>query len=180
MTFASRIMVSSRLEDDVESYLQRKTYKTSRNGIEHTAPAIHGMLLPIDGWPAKIIRFAPDGVAVSEDYGALHWEAKLSKSIEKDAYHAYGRLRAAGARVLIFVKAPDTGLVYWQWVQKIKFMDSHEEVAKHPPDKRFDVIDGWISPRTTGRRFSNGSGTPYKYINFHSLVECRDFYEDGG
>ncbi len=137
------------------------------NGTEHTHPAFMQAIRNNFGDAALFLRFAPDGVILIENNGKknlYHWEAKNAKNIERDAYQTYLKYQTAGCRIFIFVL--DGGLIYFQILNKLKFIDSQAILDRYPNGKRFPVDeDGWICPppRNGEKR------TPYKEIDFSSM-----------
>jgi len=100
----------------------------------------------------------------------IHYDAKASVSIERDAYETYMKYRNTGYQIVVFVRPPVESTIFWQWIEKIRYLDSHIEVSKHR--RQFPVDeDGWIMPRKH-RRWNSGShmsGTPFKYFDFSSF-----------
>ena len=169
MNFADRYKPAKQFEHQVESYLARSGFAVVKNGSEHTCPDFAEKIRNDHSTAAKLIRYAPDGLALI-DGRVTHWEAKASDSIEKDAYLHYKTLALIGANMLLFFKS-EAG-VYCQWIELIRFLDSTEIVNKYPKKSRYPVDpDGWICPPNR----NSGSGTPYKKIDFDSLNLIADF-----
>jgi hypothetical protein len=166
MGFSERIKKAERFENQVLTYFQRKNVYSVKNGTEHTHPEFVEYIRQLSDNGSKFVRFAPDGVAIRKNR-TIHWEAKNGKSIEMDAYNTYMKYYESGCIVIVFVKKDD---VYWQYVEKIKL---------YVPEKYKDKVnvDGWVDPRLHNMNIPNGSGTPFKYIDFTSLEKVVDFYE---
>ncbi|MHC9544620.1 MAG: hypothetical protein AB9903_34315 [Vulcanimicrobiota bacterium] len=140
------------------------------NGTEHTHPVFIDRLRQNKSEQSKLLRFTPDGVFLQNDESIIHYDAKASRSIERDAYETYQKYWNMGFRIVIFVRPPYESTIYWQWLDQIRFLDSHTEVSKHR--RQFPVDeDGWIIPRSDDGWYygSHMSGTPFKYFDFHSF-----------
>jgi len=170
--FDTRLAAGVQFEADLKAWLELRPAIVSvvANGTEHTHPEFVSLLRNDRRSGAKFIRFAPDGVLLHKTDGAIHYDAKAAKTIEKDAYETYMNYVKCGCRVLLFVK--HDGNVYWQDIESIVLIHGNETVGKFPESKRFPVDDdGWICPRQSSRRTCNGkmSGTPYREIDFASM-----------
>jgi len=140
------------------------------NGTEHTHPGFIDQLRKNKTEQSKLLRFAPDGVFLQSDESIIHYDAKASRSIERDAYETYQKYWNMGFRIVIFVRPPRKSTIHWQWLDQIRFLDSHEEVSRY--DRQFPVDqDGWILPRSDGDWYygSHMSGTPFRYFDFSSF-----------
>lgn len=151
-----------------------------RNGTEHTHAEFMEHLRGDSSPAAKFVRYAPDGVFKTIAAETIHYDAKHAKSIEKDAYEAYMKYRAAGCRVVLIVRCDDA--TYWQDVEHLRLINGHETVKQFPTHRRYPVDnDGWITPRRKNGFNPNGqmSGTPYREIDFSSMnrldPECLSF-----
>ena len=178
MGFDSRLLVAKKFEEDVEAYLESHcgVLAVAKNGTEHTHPDFVDLLRTNNCCTSKLIRFAPDGVYLSTNKSVFHWEAKASINIERDAYETYMKYNDMGCQVVLFAK-DKKDIVYWQFVNEIKFIESADVVAPFPSEHRFPIDDaGWLCPRKSNRRAGRGSGTPYKEIDFKSMRLIPDFY----
>lgn len=172
--FAQRLAAGQEFESDLVAKLTERGNQCAMNGTEHTHPDFVGRLRSDDSEAAKFIRYAPDGVMITKSGEVIHYDAKDARAIEKDAYETYLKYRQSGCRVVVFVK--NGGAIYYQDVDKIRFLDSHSYVATFPERMRLPVVDGWITPRASRNQFkrSRMSGTPFKYIDFSSMKRLRD------
>jgi hypothetical protein len=180
--FERRLGRAEQFEREVEAYCQRsgKVEAVARNGTEHTHPDFVRLLRNRIDDGSKFVRFAPDGVALFKERGVIHWEAKASINIERDAYLTYMAYNKLGARVLVFIKPSSSSAVYYNYIERVQFTPSEEVVGRirnvarrHPIDK-----DGWMCPRQGHGQAGNGSGTPYKEIDLTSLIQLSDFYPE--
>jgi len=176
MAFEQRIEVAQAFEQDVESFCKNKFVSVAKNGTEHTHPEFVDKIRRNTDRGSKLVRFAPDGVALTVR-GVVHWEAKASEYLEKDAYETYMAYFGMGARVMLFVRRRNPLAVYWQYVERVGFIPSVDVVAPYAPHKRHPIdAEDWICPRN-GHGFAGaGSGTPYKQIDFESMKLIPDFY----
>lgn len=178
MGFAERLSVAKAFEDKLHGYLAGRCISVAKNGTEHTHPDFVALLRAKNDLQSKLIRFAPDGVALVRTGGVVHWEAKSGKHIEKDAYETYLRYHDMGCRIVLFVRHP-VGRVFWQWVERVGFIPSIDVVSQFPPDKRHPIDDeDWMWPRRGHGYAGAGSGTPYREVDFSSMIEIKDFYEN--
>ncbi len=165
--FADRLRLGTEFESEVFEALlvHEKVTAVVNNGTEHTHPEFVDGLRGIGSAASKFVRYAPDGVLQTSTGDVLHYDAKASKAIEKNAYEVYMSYVSVGCRVLLFVRHDDG--IYWTDVEDMTFKDSHEVVGQFPEQRRFPVVDGWIAPREKpGFRSTNRmSGTPYKEID---------------
>jgi hypothetical protein len=141
------------------------------NGTEHTHPDFVAQLRRVNSLVAKFVRYAPDGVMLTQDQEVIHFDAKAAKSIEKDAYEVYMAYRSVGCRVVLFVRY--AGRAYWQDIERVGLIDGHTTVASFCEERRFPVDDaGWITPRNKPRfrATTSMSGTPYREIDFATMV----------
>ena len=174
--FIERLKTGQAFEDEVEAYCAHYSLTVARNGTEHTHPEFVSHLRGLEDSASKFIRFAPDGVALLKASGVIHWEAKASINLEKDAYETYVKYQAMGCSVCVFFK--DGENVYKQFVDQVGFIPSDAVVGRVPPRMRYPIDeDDWITPRKSksGKRGS-GSGTPYKEVDAGSLELLPHFY----
>jgi len=170
--FSHRLNQSQVFEDQLFLLLRqsRDIMAVARNGTEHTHPDFTAMLRLNDSAAARFVRFAPDGVMLSRGKNVVHYDAKVGKSIERGAYEAYVNYRNAGCRVILFVRYEKT--IYWQHIEKLRLIPGEDTVSEFPPERRFPIINGWISPRKASH-YRNGqrrmSGTDYREIDFSSM-----------
>jgi hypothetical protein len=105
-------------------------------------------------------------------------EAKAAKTIEKSAWEQYWKLVAAGNMLIIVFEKIRWG---WNFLEEIELIPAEKTIASFPPERRFPVVDGWITPRISDRwnriRQQNpqASGTPYRFIDEASLRLWPDF-----
>lgn len=177
MAFEQRLKQAKAFEMDVEAFCRHKFVAVAKNGTEHTHPDFVDLLRRRSDSGSKLVRFAPDGVALQVG-GLWHWEAKASQNIERDAYETYMAYHDMGAKLLVFVRSPQTGQVYWQRIERIGFIPSELVVVRYRPERRHPIDeDDWICPRQGHGFAGTGSGTPYKEIDFDSLISIPDFYQ---
>jgi hypothetical protein len=130
---------------------------------------------------ARFLRYMPDGFAVhvGKEQGYF-FDAKIGRSIEKDAYLAYMAFAGEDRRVYVCVKW--SGAVYWIPVRSLSFMDSADYVEQFSPEKRMPIDeDGWIAPRLWPRPKYMGwkmmhpaaSGTAFRYLDFLAMTQYR-------
>lgn len=165
--FEERLQAREEWERVVYTRLQShpQVIRVCFNGTEHTHPDFVSLLRFTNKHGARLLRFQPDGVMLMDDDTVIHFDAKRAKAIERTAWGVYHSIEALGARVMIFVKHPDTSKEYWQYLPKIRLIPGDETVA------RFPVHDGWIVPPDTAR-------TPYREFDFSSFCEWRQNHED--
>jgi len=176
--FNQRLKLAEEFELAVEGYLNaaKKIQSVAKNGTEHTHPDFVELLRRNNTSASKMVRFAPDGVALHANSQVIHWEAKSSINIEKDAYQTYMKYHDMGCHVLIFAKNRDK--VYHQFVERVGFIPSEDIVRPFHPDARHPIDDdGWMCPRKGKGTSGYGSGTPYKTIDFSSMQEIENFYQ---
>lgn len=137
-----------------------------RNGTEHTHPDFVKDIRKrnIDTSIAKHIRYAPDGLILTDENDIYYYECKASGTIEKDSYLECKQLADRGFEVAIYFYIDDK--IYWQYVDKIEF--NPYKGKKYKLDQ-----DGWVAPRLTGNIPPGGSGTPFKIIDISSLIELK-------
>lgn len=125
---------------------------------------------------ARFVRYAPDGMYITNDLGCHYFDAKIGLTLEKDAYEVYlAYAVAAKCPVELFVQHDKS--IFWQNVSDLQFLDSNEVVAAFPENKRFPVDhEGWICPRQSSHLRllkKNMSGTPFKYLDKRGLLFWR-------
>ena len=176
--FNNRLARGVEFEREVEAYCQTHSIAVARNGTEHTHPDFVAQLRSRNDEQSKFIRFAPDGVCLIESAGVIHWEAKYSNNLEKDAYETYLKYSDMGCKVYIFFKHPKTYEVYSSEVLSIGFVPSESVVSVYPVARRHPICEeDWIWPRLGfGHKSSAASGTPYREVDFQSLKHITDFY----
>lgn len=86
--FQERLKNGILFEEKLINYLSSHSeiIDIAQNGTEHTHSKFVGLLRNNNSEPAKFVRYAPDGVYVMKDGDVIHFDAKASKTIEKDAY----------------------------------------------------------------------------------------------
>lgn len=176
MAFSDRLIVAKHFEDAVERFCKTFSVSVAKNGTEHTHPDFVAHLRSLNDNGSKFVRFAPDGVMLTGS-GVIHWEAKASKALERDAYETYMRYHNMGCAVRIFVQRPGDKLVFSQWVNEMGFVPSVDVVGKFQPSRRHPIdSDDWICPRSGSGYAGSGSGTPYREIDFDSLRCIENFH----
>jgi len=176
MGFETRISMATKFELEVEQYCRRVSVMAAKNGTEHTHPDFVNNIRTNNAETAKLIRYAPDGILLTNEQDVYHWEAKCSDKIEKDAYKTYIKYTQIGHRVLLFCKS--RGIVYCNFVENIALVDGAETVKKYPQSMRHPVKNKWIYPRLGHGNSGTGSGTPYREIELSSLKIIKNFYAD--
>lgn len=176
--FSARIAKGAAFENEVEDYLKYSAISVARNGTEHTHHDFVAGVRQMNDRGSKFVRFAPDGVALLQATGVIHWEAKHALNIEKDAYETYLKYADMGCNVRLFVKNPRTARVYCAAIEKVCFIPSDTVVASFPVHKRHPIdSEDWMHPRSgNGHRSIAASGTPYKALDFMALTEIPGFY----
>jgi len=150
--------------------------KVEKTGTEHTHPEFVELLRSNESNAAIFVRFAPDGVYLTDKDNVVHYDAKYGKSIEKNAYETYLKYKNAGCTVVLFVAFG--GIVYWQHIENVRLIPGQETVKKYPPEKRWPVRkDEWIYPRDKAGFQSTDrfSGTPYREIDFDSMKKWKEY-----
>ena len=155
--FDKRVEKGQSCEDKIEKFLTRVCKSVAKNGTEHTHPFFVDKLRKNDSLQSKLVRYAPDGVVLKHNGDVIHWDAKGSVFIERDAYETYMRYVNQGMKLIICV-CTDYGGFFWQRVDQIEFDDNLRRCC--PRDE-----NGWLLPREC-RNWDehNGSGTPYKLM----------------
>lgn len=175
MSFENRAQRSSEFENKLFDAIEKMGFAVARNGTEHTYPEFVSALHKSTDQTSLAIRFQPDGVAqIGKIPRSFYIEAKAAVTIERTAWEQYWKLHENGNVVVIVF-----GKLDWQWnlLEDIKLIPAAETVERFPPERRFPVIDGWITPRGSQRWASiqqaspQASGTPYREVNDGSLQE---------
>lgn len=107
-----RLNAGIEFEGEVERYCRHYCVAVARNGTEHTHPEFMENIRNNTDRQSKLIRFAPDGVMLKPTGEILHWEAKYSINLEKDAYETYMAHSNIGYKIVLFVKTPGFKRVY--------------------------------------------------------------------
>lgn len=171
--FDKRLKQAVEFEEELRRILQcrPRVRAIAVNGTEHTHPSFVELLRTNTTDGARYVRYAPDGVYLCTNGDVIHYDAKASKAIEKDAYRTYMDYVRAGCKVMLFVKWG--GMIYWQYVDKVVLTHGSDTVNQFPIGRRFPVDeDGWICPRHAEQKkpvSANMSGTPYREIDFSSM-----------
>lgn len=175
--FHSRLIAGKSFEAQVERFCRLFVSSVAKNGTEHTHPEFVSHLRGKNDPGSRFVRFAPDGVMLTTG-GVIHWEAKASKALERDAYETYLLYESIGCSIRLFVQRPADRAVFSQWVKKIRFVPSANVVGQFPAEKRHPVdAQDWICPRHGSGQSGRGSGTPYREIDFCSLRRIDNFYD---
>lgn len=170
MGFKERLALAVAFEEEVRDQLSRVPgiVAIAMNGTEHTHPDFVEQLRANDTEAAKFVRYAPDGVFLRSG-SVVHYDAKVARSIERDAYETYMKYHECGCSVLVFVK--HAGTIYCQYIENIRLEHGAATVERFDESQRFPVDeDGWILPRRSGRGLPGKmSGTPFRYIDFEAM-----------
>jgi hypothetical protein len=168
MGFSERLNQAIAFENEIMEYLNMKSVIAAKNGTEHTHPEFVINIRNNTDSGSKFVRFAPDGILLKNNK-TIHWEAKCAKSIEMDAYNTYMKYYEMGCVVVLFVKKKNNNAVYWCYIQDLQFLPI--------PDDWVTNEYGWLAPKAMNGVKYNGSGTPYKLIDFNSMKVIDDFYK---
>jgi len=129
----------------------------------------------------RFLRYMPDGFAVhAGTQQGWFVDAKVGRSIEKDAYLVYTAFAGDDRNVCVYVKS---GMdVYVVSARDLRFLDSSEYVGRFSPDDRMPIDEaGWIAPRLWPRQkylmwkrnHPEASGTAFKYLDLDSMASHR-------
>jgi hypothetical protein len=173
--FQYRIERANKFETELFQRLQEMGFGVARNGTEHTHPDFVNLLRQSSDQTSLAIRFQPDGVAcIGRIPRSFYVEAKAGKNIEKTAWEQYQKLVNAGNIVVVVFGDLERR---WQFADGLGLINGNATVEAFPSNKRFPVIDGWITPRGSGRweqlrpGIVGASGTPYRQVDVTSLFE---------
>jgi hypothetical protein len=156
-------------KDEIALDVRRWGYEVIENGRENL---IRGNNLG-DGPGALWLRMRPD-LAVIVNSDCVFLDPKLSNAIERSPYEHY--MAMAHHDIPVYVVARKN--------RDTRFCDI-ESLQTRAEHKVWPVVEGWITPRahpdyeyykrvefplTPGKKYY-GSGTPFKYFDFNSMVE---------
>lgn len=170
--FDTRLDMGVQFEEEVQWYLSHrdKIIKSFRIGLEHTLMELMCAIKNRTDAVSMFLRFTPDGVAIPVDDDAFFWEAKAGVTIERNAYENYMKLSEIGCDVLLFIHTGDH--VMTCRVSSMTFISSDIVVGRYASDKRFPIVDGWITPELADNTddLRVGSKKAYREID---LSSCR-------
>jgi len=183
--FSGRLEKASRFERELFGEIERLGFCVAMNGTEHTYPEFVEKLRQSTDQTSLAIRFQPDAVAsINRIPRSFFVEAKAAHTMERLAWEQYWRLYCNG-NVLVLVFEDFNWA--WNFIEEINLITGEETVSSFPPEKRFPVIDGWITPRGSRRwrqlrgKIKRASFTPYREVDGSSLRlwgEFRDMIID--
>lgn len=151
------------------------------SGTENTLKELHEQITLSNDAGSLFMRFFPDIIAlIGKPPHVLFVEAKASMNIERMAWEQYMSYATMGLDVVLVAGESKNGICNmngWNFIENIHLYSGEYTVGKFPEDKRFPVVDDWITPRGS-RRFntvqSGGtfgmSGAPYREIDSSSLL----------
>jgi len=181
--FAGRLGPHEDWAQQVFAHIEAHGWQVVPLGAERVAPDASKVLSAMRNpdATARFVRYMPDGFAIHrQKEKAFFFDAKVGRSIEKDAYIAY--LAFAGKDRSVYVCLKNESIVYWVPIKAIAFYDSEEYVSRFPPDRRMPIDeDGWIAPRlwlpskyhNWKQQHPSASGTAFRYVDFGRLVAYR-------
>lgn len=177
MSFETRCKLGMEWDNEVSKHLNSTGYEIGRYNIENAAP--HFTSIPGYAYSSnssiRFVRYFPDGIAADfKNNIAFFWDAKIGRSIEKDAYETYCEFGKNGREFFLFVK--NEMRIYCIPIEHVEFLNSLKFVSRFSFKLPVDS-DGWIAPRLLPEskykmwkyRSPNASGTPYKMFNFERM-----------
>jgi len=188
MSFSDRIEKAKLFEKALIDELGKSGFYTACNGTEHTFPEFTNRLRLSNDPTSLAIRFQPDGVAcLGNPPCSFYFEAKCSRYIERTAYEQYMNVYNAG-NILVIIFEWSQADWRWNFIEDIHLVPGLLTVAPYPADKRWPVIDGWVTPRNSARWNkikssargsgfipSSFSGTSYRKVKIASLLKWNVF-----
>ena len=187
--FQTRLARGMEWDDEVSSCLSSQGYAIGRYNIENTAHHFtkHPGYATANNPSIRFVRHFPDGVASDFTNNiAFFWDAKVGKTIEKDAYETYLEVGNNGREFYLFINS--VAGKFCVPIDYVSFVDSHDFVSKFKDSMRMPVDDdGWIAPRMwpedkyrNWKRFHpSASGTPFRYFNFDRMDRWRFDWQIG-
>lgn len=175
MAFSDRASHADVFAERVYTDIRSMGFDLSANGIEVKHPAFKAVCRNSTDTTSLSIRFAPDAIAwCGSTPRAFYLDAKAGLSVERFAWEQYSMLSEAGCVVVLAFKV----LSDWCWnVQSdICLCPAESTLARFSTEKRFPVLDGWITPRLaahwtqTKQTATHASGTPYREVDPASLL----------
>jgi len=173
MGFSDRAAIAHEFEQSLFKELSNMGFVVAVNGTEHTAPEFVKDLKRSTDQTSLSIRFQPDGVArIGKIPRSFYVEAKYADNIERLAYEQYMKLYDSGNIVVIVF-----GKYEWAWcfIEELPLQPAIDTVSVYPEERRFPIVDGWITPRASGRTLAHGSGTPYRQVIIENLRQWSSF-----
>jgi hypothetical protein len=179
MSFETRCKIGMEWDNEVSSHLNSAGYEIGRYNIENIAPHFTTATgyANANNPSIRFVRYFPDGIASDfKNDVAFFWDAKIGRSIEKDAYETYCEFGKTGREFYLFIKSG--AILYCVPIDNVKFLDSLQFVSGYSFKLPVDS-DGWIAPRllseSTYKRWKykspNASGTPYRMFDFNKMRE---------
>jgi len=182
MNFEKLSKEGKKFQVELFGKLSAMGFTVALNGTEYTHPEFIAGLRNSEDQTSLAIRFAPDGVAcIGKIPRSFYIEAKRGSSIEKNAWIQYGKLVEAG-NVLVIVFCNNENSWYFNFYESVKLIDGKISSENIPEYKRWPIDDdGWICPRESASwnedklNIKHASGTPYKKVDFSSLIPFAEF-----
>lgn len=179
--FQKALIKAKKWEIEVKKYLTKHGWIVVPMGAENILPevqeAIKRMKKP-DG-TAKFIKYLPDGFAINvKKEKAFFYDAKNSKSIEKEAYLTYMIFAGKNRNFYLFIKAD-----YYVYIVPIRKLYLKQPKIINEYSLPIDD-DGWASPRLWPsekyldwkRKYPSASGTAFKYFDFEKMANYKISY----
>lgn len=173
--FSQRSRNADVFAERVYADIRAMGFSLSANGIEAKHPAFKAVSWNSTDKTSLSIRFAPDVIGwIGSTPRAFYLDVKAGLTIERFAWEQYRMLSDAGCVVVLAFKALDS----WCWNTQagIRLCPAEMTVGRIAPEKRFPIVDGWITPRLaahwtkTKQTATHASGTPYREIDPACLV----------
>lgn len=183
MAFSERARAADTFAEQVYADIRALGFDISANGVETKHPAFKAVSWNSTDKTSLSIRFAPDAIAwCGSTPRAFYLDAKAGLSVERFAWEQYAMLSKAGCVVVLAFKVLDS----WCWNTQpgIRLCPAESTLARFAVEKRFPVLDGWITPRLaahwtqTKQTATHASGTPYREVDPASLLPCTAFRQN--
>lgn len=181
--FEQRLERGNIWADEVRRIVEAKGWLTVPIGAENLTPKVSAALSRMKNPDVTVsfIRYLPDGFAINVGLEqAFFFDAKVGKSIQKEAYEVYLAFANRSRKMFLFIHAE--GCNYCIPVQKLCFLDSQKYVNRFPLNQQLPVDDeGWIAPRLWPQskyldwkaRNPNASGTPFRYFDLEAMKKFK-------
>jgi len=181
--FDARLGPHEEWAQEVFAHIEAHGWQVVPLGAERVAPDVSKVLSAMQNpdATARFVRYMPDGFAIhTGKEQAWFFDAKVGRSIEKDAYEAYMAFAGDERRVYVCIRWQLA--VYWVSVRNIAFLDSREVVGGFREDHRMPIDDEeWIAPRLWPRAkylrwklsHPGASGTAFRYLDFAAMEAYR-------
>lgn len=181
-----RTQVGNDFQNFIINSLEEIGFSAFLSGTENKYPEIHKQILLSSDKGSLFLRFFPDiTTLIGNPPHVVFVEAKASQKIEKTAWRQYNSFAKMGLDVIIVTGESKGGVCNmsgWNFVENIRLYPGEYTVQSFSVDKRYPVIDGWVSPRGSARFDdvqSRGnfrtSGAPYREIVPTSLLPWEIF-----